>query len=833
MQHIDPTLPIADVMPDILASLASHTRLVLEAPPGAGKTTQVPLALLEAPWLEGRKILMLEPRRVAARAAATFMAKQLGEAPGERVGYQIRFERKVSARTRIVVVTEGLLTRMIQEDPMLDDVGAIVFDEFHERHLSADLGLALALDVQAGLREDLRLLVMSATLEGEHIANWLEAPRISSAGRAYPVEIRHFTAHPDEKLAQHVRRALVDATAKIEGDCLVFLPGKRDIALTQSVVEHALPDFEVRALHGDLPVEEQTALLSPAAHARRIVLATNVAESSVTLPGVRIVLDSGLAREPAFNSDTGFTHLETKRISQASADQRAGRAGRVAEGLTLRLWPTSQRLQAQRTPEILQADLAPLRLELAAWGSDDLRFVTPPPSANLRSATQLLKDLGALDQKEVLTDVGRRLLAMGLHPRVGAMFLSAETPEQRALACDVITLADARSPLIRPTDAFAQRWQALTAFRARGFVEGAHATTLRTLDRAVLQWRKRLRVDAVSMQSTPVHALGALLAHAFPDRIARASASDPYRYHLANGQTAKLSEYTQLLGEPWLVINELHYARPDARILSAVPVDEQYLRDAFAAHFQEGDEVEWDEARAALVAARIKRFDRIVLSRVPGGKVDAERAQAALVDAVRRLGVSVLPWTDASRHWQARVQLLRIHMPALGLPSMDEASLEATLDTWLAPAFAGKTRLSALDAQSLLSALKSRLDWSQQQALDTYAPKTIQVPSGLSRDIHYSLDHEGEPEPPVLAVKLQELFGLGNTPSIAQGQVPLTLHLLSPGGRPLQVTRDLRGFWDRTYPEVKKEMKGRYPKHPWPDDPWSATATHRAKPRGT
>ena len=833
MPHIDPTLPIADVMPDILASLASHTRLVLEAPPGAGKTTQVPLALLDAAWLEGRQIVMLEPRRVAARAAASFMAKQLGEVPGDRVGYQIRFERKVSARTRILVVTEGLLARMIQEDPMLESVGAIVFDEFHERHLSADLGLALALDVQSGLREDLRIVLMSATLDGEALSTWLDAPRISSAGRAYPVEIRHVDAQREEKLPQHIRRALTDATANMAGDALVFLPGKRDIALTQAVLEHAMPDVDIRALHGDLPVEEQAALLSPSAHARRVVLATNVAESSVTLPGVRIVVDSGLARVPAFNSDTGFTHLETRRISQDSADQRAGRAGRVAEGLALRLWPASQRLQSQRTPEILQADLAPLRLELAAWGSDDLRFVTAPPTAAMQNASALLRDLGALDRDQSLSAHGRRLLELGLHPRMGAMVLSAQTPTEGALACDLIALADARSPLLRPGDAFAERWQALAAFRTRAFVDGAHAGALRALVRAAMQWRKRLRVDAPAPNALPAHALGALLAQAYPDRIARASANDPYRYQLANGQTAKLSEYTQLLGEPWLVINELHYARPDARILSAAPVDEAYLREAFSAHFQEGDEVEWDEARAALVAARVKRFARFGLGRARGGHVDAEGAQAALVDAVRRMGLAVLPWSDASRQWQARVQLLRKHLPALALPAMDDDSLVADLDDWLAPAFAGKTRLSALDTQALSNALRTRLDWSQQQALDVHAPRQMQVPSGLSRDIYYALDHEGEPEAPVLAVKLQELFGLGDTPTIADGRVSLTLHLLSPGGRPLQGPRDWRGFWARTYPEVKKDMKGRYPKHPWPDDPWSATATHRAKPRGT
>lgn len=827
--------PITPLLPDILASLAAHPRLVLEAPPGAGKTTQVPLALLQADWLDGRKIVMLEPRRVAARAAATFMAQQLGESVGQTVGYRIRFENKAGPTTRIEVVTEGILTRMLQDDPLLEGVGALLFDEFHERHLAADLGLALALDVQAGLRPDLRLLVMSATLDGERLAAFLQAPRLSSAGRSFPVDIAHFPARREETLEHQVRRAIDHALAAHPGDVLVFLPGRREIAKVEHMLALAQsPRVEVLPLHGDLPVEQQARVLQPAPDGgRRVVLATNVAESSVTLPGVRVVIDTGLAREPRFDPNSGFSRLEVVAISQASADQRAGRAGRVAEGWAYRLWPASQRLERQRRPEIAQVDLAPLALELAAWGSADVPFLDPPPAGALAAGRELLRRLGALEDSGAITAHGRRLLALGTHPRLAALLLAAQQPQRLALACDLVALLEARDPLRSRSDALAARWQALAAFRNGRHVADASRSTLAAIDAAARQWRRRLGCDVAPPASAPAHALGDLLAHAFPDRIARQHPQDPRRYQLANGRMARLFDDSALYGEPWLVASELRFEAKDALLLRGAPVDEAVLRDEFAPHFVEADEVRWDADRRALVSERIARFDGIVLAAKSAGRIDPAQAARALTDAVRELGMSVLPWSEALTQWRLRVQGLRVWMPELGLPDLSDAALLATLDDWLEPAFAGKTRLEALTGEELAQALMSRIDWPLRQCIEELAPSRIVVPSGLPRGITYALADDGTPASPVLAVKLQELFGLAETPRIADGRVPLTLHLLSPAGRPLQVTQDLRGFWERTYPEVKKEMKGRYPRHPWPDDPWSASATHRAKPRGT
>ena len=829
--------PIAPLLPAIGTSLATHPRLVLEAPPGAGKTTQVPLALLDASWLAGRRIVMLEPRRVAARSAAMFMAGQLGEEVGQTVGYRIRFENRVSARTRIEVVTEGILTRMIQDDPELEGIGALLFDEFHERHLAADLGLALALDVQAGLREDLRTVVMSATLDGQRLAAFLDAPRLSSEGRGHPVAISHFPARREESLEAQARRAAEEALARHPGDVLVFLPGQREIARVQAALEAAvLPDdAEVLALHGELPVEQQSRVLQAAPDGRRrIVLATNVAESSVTLPGVRVVIDSGLAREPRFDPNSGFPRLDVVAISQASADQRAGRAGRVAEGWAWRLWPQSQRLEAQRRPEIAQVELAGLALELAAWGSEGLRFVDPPPPGALAAARELLQRLGALAASGGITAQGRRMLALGTHPRLAAMLLAARTPRQQALAADLAALVEARDPLRTRSDALAERWRALAAFRSGRVPADASRSALAAIDAAARQWRRRLRCEAAPPPDIEAHELGDLLAHAYPDRIAARQPVDPLRYQLANGRSARLFEDSALRGEPWLVASELrHEARGDALLLRAAPVDEAFLRADFRERFVEREGAVWDADKRALVARRESRFDRIVLDSRPAGRVDPDQAAQALTDAVRELGLGVLPWTEGLRQWQAREVSLRHWMPELGLADLSDAALQATVDDWLKPAFAGKTRLDALSEAELGEALKSPLAWELRQQVERLAPARITVPSGMERRIDYTLDHEGAPQPPVLAVKLQELFGLADTPRVADGRVPLTLHLLSPGGKPLQVTGDLRSFWNRTYPEVRKEMKGRYPRHPWPDDPWSATATHRAKPRGT
>jgi ATP-dependent helicase HrpB len=834
---VTPTFPIDPLLPRIRDSLAVHPRLVLEAPPGAGKTTQVPPALLDAPWLGDRKILMLEPRRVAARAAATFMAARRGEEVGRAIGYRIRFESRVSRETRIEVVTEGILTRMLQDDPLLDGVGAIVFDEFHERHMAADLGLALALDVQSQLREDLRIVVMSATLDGERLAKFLDAPRLSSEGRSHPVDITHFAARRDEKGEHQVRRAIEHAVATHPGDVLVFLPGQREIARVQQLVEHV--DAEVLALHGELPVEQQSRVLQPSVDGRRrVVLATNVAESSVTLPGVRVVIDTGLAREPRFDPVSGFSRLDVVPIAQASADQRAGRAGRVAAGWAYRLWPQSQRLEAQRRPEIAQVDLSALALELALWGGE-LRFPDAPPSGALNAARDLLQRLGALDAGTV-TSLGRRMLALGTHPRLAAMLLAPTDAREQAIACDLAALIEARDPLRgvpgRPrSDALADRWQALAAFRAGRAPAEASRSALAQIDQAARQWRRRLRIDTPPPAHVAPHLLGDVLLHAFPDRIARRHPLDALRYQLATGRTVRLLDESLLRGEPWLVVNELRDEMRDARILQAAPLDEARLERDFPSRFASEDRVVWDVDARAISAVRERRFDRIVLESRPLPRPDPSRYADALVDAVRQLGLDALPWTDSLRQWRDRVRGLRAWLPELAdtLPDLSDDALTATLDRWLKPALAGKTRLDALGEQDLGEALKSGVDWATRQRVDALAPLRIAVPSGMERAITYATDVDGTPALPVLAVKLQELFGLADTPRIADGRIPLTLHLLSPAGRPLQVTQDLRGFWERTYPEVKKEMKGRYPKHPWPDDPWTATATHRAKPRGT
>ena len=847
-----PEFPITALLPEIQHSLCAHPRLVLEAPPGAGKTTQVPLALLDAPWLAGRRIVMLEPRRVAARAAAGFMARQHGEPVGETVGYRIRFENKVSARTRIEVVTEGILTRMLQDDPMLEGVGALLFDEFHERHLAGDLGLALALDVQQ-LREDLRIVVMSATLDGERLARFLEAPRLASAGRSWPVTTSHFPARRDESLESQTRRAVEDAVQQHPGDVLVFLPGQREILrLERALAEVAslsAARVVVLPLHGELSIEQQSLALQPDPQGRRrVVLATNVAESSVTLPGVRVVIDSGQAREPRYDPNSGFSRLQTVAISQASADQRAGRAGRVAAGWALRLWPQSQRLEPQRRPEIAQVELASLALELAGWGSDDLRFVDPPPAGALSAARELLQRLGALDSTLAntahapaplapaprarapltITALGKRMLALGTHPRLSAMLLSAQGDEDRALACDLAALIEARDPLRSGGDALAARWRALAAFRNGQVAADAHRSALAAIDAAARQWRRRLRVQTLPPRELEAHRLGDLLAHAFPDRIGHQHPLDRRRYQLANGRMARVFDDSAIFGEPWIVVPELRFEAKDALVLQAAPVDEQFLRQQFPQRFDTRDAVRWDAGKRALSAQRETRFDQIVLATRPAGRVDPQHAAAALTAAIRDLGLDALPWNESLRQWRERVRSLQAWLPEAGFPDLSDTALLDSLDAWLRPAFVGKTRLDALGEDELAQALTSGVEWSQRQRIDEWAPARISVPSGMQRRIEYA-----HGQPPVLAVKLQELFGLADTPRVADGRVAVTLHLLSPGGKPLQVTQDLRGFWERTYPEVKKEMKGRYPRHPWPDDPWSATATHRAKPRGT
>ncbi len=824
--------PIAPLLDEIRRSLDRHPRLVLEAPPGAGKTTQVPPALLDAKWLGGRKIVMLEPRRIAARAAAEFMAAQRGEDVGATIGYRIRLESRVSAATRIEVVTEGILTRMIQDDPELTGIGAILFDEFHERHLSGDLGAALALDVQANLRPDLRLVVMSATLSGARIERWLDAPRVASEGRGFPVRIVHPALRGNEDPTA-LRRAVAQALAENEGDVLVFLPGKREIDQTRAMLSGALERIDFVALHGELSVADQHAALAPAkSGTRRVILATNVAESSLTLPGIRAVVDTGLAREPRFDPSSGFTRLETVAISQASADQRAGRAGRLGPGACYRLWPESKRLDSDRTPEIAQVELSQLALELAAWGSADLRWLDAPPPGAFAQGRDLLDALGALDRDGRITALGRRMRAAAMHPRLAAMIVRADAAHA-AFACDLAALVEARNPLrgaSAGSDDFRSRARALTAWRTRDRAAardiGADTGALASIAQIADASRRRLGVR--SAHATPpdelLHA-GNLLLHAYPDRIARQDAANPRRYQLANGRGARLRDDSALFGEPWLVVVDLRFDERDSLVYSAAPFDPDLLERDFPQRFRDARSVRWNRDTRAVDAFEERRFDAIVLEKrsVPPRREDAVPAMLA---AVRELGLDALPWSEHARELRLRVEALRTWEPSLGLPDFSDTALLASLDEWLAPYLDGKRKLDALSAAELSEALASRLDYAMRSAIDTHAPSTIRVPSGMERRIVYAPG-----EPPVLAVKLQELFGLADTPRIAGGRVPLTLHLLSPAGRPIQVTQDLRSFWERTYPEVRKELKGRYPKHPWPDDPWTAQATHRAKPR--
>ena len=888
MGHAD--FPVTSLLPRIRASLRDHSRLVLEAPPGAGKTTQVPSALLDEAWLAGRKIVMLEPRRIATRAAAEFMAAQRGEAVGQTIGYRIRFESRVSDATRIEVVTEGILTRMLQDDPELPNVGAIIFDEFHERHLAGDLGAALALDVQASLRPDLRLIVMSATLDDARIAKWLSAPMLRSEGRAFPVRLEYPPTRRGENELAHLRRTVQQALAETDGDVLTFLPGRREIAQAQRMLAEGWPSspsgrgiggegpahtrhlaesgpssgaarhhgvslpwmaavpegegmqprhIEVLPLHGELSLAEQQAALAPAdAGTRRVILATNVAESSITVPGVRAVIDAGLAREPRFDPNSGFTRLSTVNISQASAEQRAGRAGRLAPGSAYRLWPESRRLEPSRTPEIAQADLSGLALELAAWGvgsdaASALQWLDAPPAGALAAARDLLERLGAIDAELRITSLGRDMLRLGANPRMAAAALRAPKP-LRPLVADLLALVEARSPLRGDfNDDLRARVAALHRFRDGGarVASDADRGALSAIEQSARGWRKRLGVRHGASGTPDAPSTGNLLLHAFPDRVARQDAKDPRRYQLANGRGARLHEASALFGEPWLIVTEARFDARNSLILAAAPFEPTLLQHDYSQRFKRERVVRMN-ANDVVEAFEEMRFDAIVLER-RAAAVTAEDALPALLSAIRARGITALPWSESSSRLRARVDWLRRAMPDAGLPDVSDAALLDSLETWLAPMLAGKRKLAALSPEDVSNAFAGLLDWPQRKLLDEAAPGAITVPSGMARRLDYTVDERGGEAiaSPVLAVKLQELFGLAETPRIAHGRVPVMLHLLSPGGRPIQVTQDLRGFWDRTYPDVKKELKGRYPKHPWPDDPWSATPTHRAKPR--
>lgn len=830
-------LPIDEALPALREALAANAAVVLQAPPGAGKTTAVPPALLGEPWLAGKSILMLEPRRLAARAAAARMADVRDEAIGETVGYRIRFESRVSKRTRIEVLTEGILTRRLQSDPALDGVGLVIFDEFHERHLQTDLALALARDSQRVLRPDLKILVMSATLDGAGVANLLQAPLVTSSGRSFPVEIHYAARESDASLAEQVSAAVARATEAHEGDVLAFLPGAFEIRRAQELLEASVRGrADVVPLYGDLPWEQQQRALRPNAERRRIVLATPIAETSLTIEGVRIVVDGGYARVPQFDPKSGLTRLTTVRVSRASADQRTGRAGRLAPGVCYRLWTdTTQRgLVPQPVPEIRSADLVPLALELAAWGTAaaQLEWIDPPPAAALAQACDLLTQLGALDAQGKITDMGRAIAALPLHPRLAHMIRAAEPAGLGGVACDLAALLSEREILLsehRRSIDIIERLEALHAFRAEGR-RGAQAHradpgACARVDQAAAQWRRLIKA-ANDAADIPPPEIGALLALAYPDRIAMQREPNGARYLLAGGRGARVPEWEKRLRPPLLVAARLDLGESEALIQWAVPTNLDALRRYLSEQFTTEDVVRWDDAAACIVARREERLGKLVLNAQPLSQPDSERQTAAMLEGIRRMGLDVLPWNDATRELQARVACVKTWFPEEEWPDMSDSALLDTLDTWLAPYLDKVSRRDHLANVDLLAALRSMLRWQQQRDLDERAPTHLTVPSGSHVRLQYIPGQS-----PVLAVKLQELFGLTETPRVAAGRVPVMLHLLSPARRPIQVTQDLRGFWDRTYAEVRKELKGRYPKHPWPDNPLAAIPTAKTKRR--
>lgn len=856
-------LPVDKILPALRRSLAAYPAVVLQAPPGAGKTTHVPLALLDEPWLAGRSILMLEPRRLAARAACARMAQVRGEAPGQTVGYRIRFDNKVSAATRIEVLTEGILTRRLQSDPELRGVGLVIFDEFHERHLHADLALALCLDSQRTLREDMKILVMSATLDGAAVSRLLnDAPIVTSEGRVYPVEVRYAARDPEGPLSQTVGDAAIAALERHEGDILAFLPGAWEIRRTQQLLEaRANSDVLISPLYGDLPWEAQDRAIQPVSGRRKIVLATPIAETSLTIEGVRVVVDGGFARVPQFDPRSGLSRLTTVRVSRASSEQRAGRAGRLAPGVCYRLWSeTTQRgLVPQTPPEIQTADLGPLALELAAWGVRDvntLGWLDSPPQAAFNQARELLAELDAIDATGRITETGRAMARLPLHPRLSHMLFAAERLGLAALACDIAALLSERDILTgeaRRSADFVQRVEALRAFRQNGRTGAqayqADAGACERADQAARQFQ-RLLSNGKPSSAGAIKQTGLLLALAYPDRVALARAPGDARYLLASGRGARLPESEMRLRQLCIVAANVGAGdaqgrasvakdkgrifgsrmpgatETDGLIYSAAPLDVDALRDHLPTHFRVEETVRWDAREQAVVARREEKFGALVIDSKPLGKTDVEKIHAAMIEGVRRLGLEALPWTREAREWQRRVLSLRQWLPHENWPDVSDAALLQKLEEWFGPYLDGITRREHLARLDLPSILKARLDWDASRRLEEGAPTHLQVPSGSQLRLEYAPG-----ESPVLKVKLQEMFGLADTPRVAWGKVPVTLHLLSPAQRPIQVTQDLRGFWERTYPEVKKELKGRYPKHPWPDNPWQAQPTARAKRR--
>ncbi|MDR3421723.1 MAG: ATP-dependent helicase HrpB [Xanthobacteraceae bacterium] len=810
-------LPIDATLPELTAGLSARNAAVLVAPPGAGKTTRVPLVLAGEEWAANRRILVLEPRRLAARAAAERMAKTLGEKVGETIGLRVRFGSKISRKTRIEIVTEGIFTRLVLDDPMLEGIAAVLFDEFHERSLDADLGLALARDVQGGLREDLRLLVMSATIDGARVAKLLgDAPVITAEGRAFPVETRYLgrDARPIEP---QIADAIVRATRAEPGSLLAFLPGAAEIRRTAALLDGRLDaDVDVVVLYGALAADEQARAIEPAAAGRRkIVLATSIAETSITIEGVRMVVDSGLARVPRYEPDVGVTRLETMRVSRAAADQRRGRAGRTEPGICYRLWdePQTAALEAFSRPEILSADLSSFALDLAAWGSgpEQLAFLDPPPRPALSEAKLLLAELGAIDGAGRITEEGQKLRRLPLPPRLARMVVDAAAQGAALPAAEIAVLIGERGFGGDDVDLTA-RLEALHRDRS------ARARDARAV---AARWAEQTSPSPEGGAMS----VGSLLSLAYSERIAKnrgGGAGASGTFILANGRGAQIDPTSPLARAPYLAVAELTGSAAAGRIVLAAPITLAEIEARFAGRIATREEIAFDPATASLRMRRFRRLGAIALSEQPMPVSASEVAARLFAEGIARLGIDRLPWTNALRQWRDRVMFLR-HVEGGEWPDLSDAALAADID-WLAAALAGKTSLAELSADELAAALARGLPYPLGRRLDAEAPTHFEAPTGSRVPVDY--DAEGGPK---IAIRVQELFGLDRHPAIAGGRIPLLVELLSPAHRPVQTTRDLPGFWRGSYAAVRAAMRGRYPKHPWPENPLIAVPTKRAK----
>jgi ATP-dependent helicase HrpB len=822
-RNFDTPLPIDAVLDELSRTLETHNAAVLVAPPGAGKTTRVPLALLDAPWAKGKKIIVLEPRRIAARASADRMAKSLGERAGETVGYRVRFGSKITRATRIEVVTEGIFTRQILDDPELSGVAAILFDEFHERSLDADLGLALARDAQLGLREDLRILVMSATLDGARVAKLLgEAPVVESEGRAFPVETRYLGRKADAQIERQMADAIASALRADSGSVLAFLPGAAEIRRTQNFLAERVQDasIEIVPLFGALDAAVQDRAISPAPKGmRKVVLATSIAETSLTIEGVRIVVDSGLARVPRYEPDIGLTRLETVRAARAAVDQRRGRAGRTEPGVCYRLWdePQTASLAPYTQPEILSADLSSLMLDLAQWGVADpaaLSFLDPPPQPAWKEAKSLLTELNALDGDGRITTEGKSLRALALPPRLARMIVDSHRAGCGEEAAEIAAILTERGLGGDSADLEHRRDQ----FRRD---RSPRAASARDLAR---RWASQVAASEKAGQQEDL-STGLMLAYAFPDRVARNRGNGSFV--LANGRGAAAEQTSSLARAPYIAIGEMTGTAASGRILLAAPIAEADIERHFAEHIESVDEISFDRGAMALRARRKRVLHAITLSEATLAVSPSEDTARIFADGLIAVGLDRLPWSKAARQWRDRVMFLR-KAEGEGWPDLSDDGLIARRDDWLIPVLYDKIALKDISPGDLSDALMALLPWDMRARLDREAPTHFEAPTGSV----LAIDYEAE-QGPTIAVRLQELFGLNTHPSIAAGKVPLVLELLSPAQRPVQVTRDLPGFWRGSYAAVRSDLRGRYPRHPWPDDPATALPTRRAKPRGT